>query len=341
MSTQPKTSNLHAKLAELQQKRQREEEERKQVEERLRREAEVEAELVRQIVVEEERERVAEEVRRLEEEERLRWEVEHRAEAVRQVQAPASPMRVDNRSGDGSGDDEDAEEETENKKGKGKETENGKDGWMIVRGSRRCLMCRKDDTEHRINLVEIEKWQKNTEKGRAYKKAPPATSFQRCMEIRRKPCILPAMEECRRKMGKPGKLMKPSVAPSASSGGKRPLEDAGQGLLPKKKQKKVERKSLTEGEFRTEVVDTLEGIERRLRQQWVEAARLAKATELQNYLLQQLVVALGGGATVFGKLPAEGKLVTEDKVDGSYKTGESGESSEEESGEESGEGSEE
>jgi len=44
---------------------------------------------------------------------------------------------------------------------------------------------------------------------------------------------------------------------------------------------------------------------------------------------------------VFGKLPAEGKLVMEDEADGSYKTGESGESSEEESGEESGEGSEE
>ena len=48
---------------------------------------------------------------------------------------------------------------------------------------------------------------------------------------------------------------------------------------------------------------------------------------------------------MFGKLPAEGKLVTEDKADRSYKTGESGESLEEgsgeESGEESGEGSEE
>ena len=101
---------------------------------------------------------------------------------------------------------------------------------------------------------------------------------------------------------------------------------------------------MTEGEFRTEVAETLEGIESRLRQQWVEAARLAKATELQNYLLQQLVVALGGGATLFGKLPAEGKLATEDEADeseeeadGSY----SGESSEEESGEESGEGPEE
>ena len=309
MSTQPKTSDLHAKLAELQQKRLQEEEERKQAEERLRREAEVEAELVRQIAAEEERERqeaeaaererAVEEVRRLEEEECLRREAEHRAEAVRQVQAPASPMRVDNGSGDGSGDDEESEEETEKNKGKGKESEKGaekeKNGWMIVGGSGRCLACRKDDTECRINLVEIEKWQKNTEKGRAYKKAPPATSCQRCMEIRRKPCILPATEECRRKMGKPGKPTKPSVAPSASSGGKRPLEDAGQGLPPKKKQKKTERKMLTEGEFRTEVVDMLDGIESRLRQQWVEAARLAKATELQNYLLQQLVVAMGGG----------------------------------------------
>ena len=257
-------------------------------------------------------------------------------------------MRVDNGSGDGSGDNEESEEETEKNKGKGKESEKGaekeKNGWMIVGGSGRCLACRKDDTECRINLVEIEKWQKNTEKGRAYKKAPPATSCQRCMEIRRKPCILPATEECRRKMGKPGKPTKPSVAPSASSGGKRPLEDAGQGLPPKKKQKKTERKLLTEGEFRTEVVDMLDGIESRLRQQWVEAARLAKATELQNYLLQQLVVAMGGGATLFGKLPAEGKLATEDEADeseeeadGSY----SGESSEEESGEESGEGPEE
>jgi len=51
---------------------------------------------------------------------------------------------------------------------------------------------------------------------------------------------------------------------------------------------------------------------------------------------------------VFGKLPKEGKLVmedeadgSEDEADGSYKTGELGESSEEESGEELGEGSEE
>jgi len=110
MSTQPKTSDLHARLVELQQKRQWEE--RKQAEECLRREAEVEAELVRQIAVEEERERqeaeaaeqerAAEEVRRLEEEECLRQEAEHCTEAVRQVQAPASPMRVDNGLGDGS-----------------------------------------------------------------------------------------------------------------------------------------------------------------------------------------------------------------------------------------------
>jgi len=244
MSTQPKTSDLHTRLAELQQKRQREEEERKWVEECLRQEAEAEAELLRQIAAEEERERqeaeaaererVAEEARRLEEEERQRREAEHRAEAVRQVQAPASPMRVNNGSGDGSGDDEDAEEETEKKKGKGKETEKGKEkeknGWMIVGGSGRCLACRKEDTECRINLVEIEKWRKNTEKGKVYKKAPPATSCQRCMETRRKPCILLATEECQQKMGQSGKPTKPSVAPSASSGGKRPLEVAVMSL---------------------------------------------------------------------------------------------------------------
>jgi len=175
---------------------------------------------------------VVEEIRKLEEEERQRREAEHCAEAVRQVQAPESPMRVN----DGSGDNGDAEEEME-KKGKGKE----KDGWEIVGGSGRCKVCRKEETACKINLGEIEKWQKSTEKGKVYKKALPATS-QRCMEVRRKPCILLATEECRRKMEKPGKSMKLTVAPSASSGRKRPLEDADQGLPPKKKQKKAEEK---------------------------------------------------------------------------------------------------
>ena len=130
------------------------------MEECLRREAEVEAELVRQITVEEEREwqeaeaveweRAVEEVRGLEEE-RQKREAEHPVEAVRQGQAPASSMWVDNGLGDGSGDDEDVEEETEKKKGKGKETEKGtekeKNGWMIIGGSGRCLACRKEDTE--------------------------------------------------------------------------------------------------------------------------------------------------------------------------------------------------
>ena len=139
--------------------------------------------------------------------------------------------------------------------------------------------------------------------------------------------------------GKPGKPMKPSVAPSASSGGKRPLEDADCGLPPKKKQKAAEEGLLTEGEFRTEVVDALGAIEGRMRQQWVEAARLARATELQNYLLQQVVVALGGSVTASGKLPEEGKLAMEDEAEGLSWSDESEESSEEESGEESREGS--
>jgi len=96
-------------------------------------------------------------------------------------------------------------------------------------------------------------------------------------------------------------------------------------------EEKVERKVLTEGEFRTEVVDMLDAIEERLRHQWLEAARLAKATELQNFLLQQLLVALGGSAPAFGKLPAEGKWGTEDEVEESYKLDESEEGSDKES----------
>jgi len=285
-----------------------------------------------------EQERVAEEIRKLEEEECQRREVEHRAEVVRQVQAPESPMRVD----DGLGDDGDAEEETETKKGKGKETGKGaekdKNRWMIVGGSRRCNACRKEDTECKINLVEIKKWRKSTENGKVYKKAPPATSCQRCMETRRKPCFLPATAECRRKMEKSGKLTKLTVVPSASSGGKRPLEDVDRGLPLKKKQKKAEEKLLTEEEFRTEVADTLASIA-------VDATHFARALELQNFLLQQLVEVLGGSGTAFSKLPKEGKLETEDEADESYKADESEEGLEEElreeSGEESGEGSEE
>ena len=89
------------------------------------------------------------------------------------------------------------------------------------------------------------------------------------------------------------------------------VTDADRGLLPKKKQKKKE-KMLTEEEFRTEVADTLGAIA-------VDTARFARAAELQNFLLQQLVVVLGGSGTAFSKLPEEGKLETEDKADKSYK----------------------
>jgi len=72
----------------------------------------------------------------------------------------------------------------------------------------------------------------------------------------------------------------------------------------KKKQKKgAEDKMLTKEEFRMEVADTLDAIEEQLRQQWLEAACLARAAELQNFLLQQLVVALEGNGTPHGKLP--------------------------------------
>ena len=76
----------------------------------------------------------------------------------------------------------------------------------------------------------------------------------------------------------------------------------------------------------TEVADTLGSIA-------VDAARFARAAELQNFLLQQLVEALGGSGTAFGKLPEEGKLETEDEADKLYKADESEEESREELGE--------
>ena len=66
---------------------------------------------------------------------------------------------------------------------------------MIVGGSGRCSTCQKEDTPCKINLGEIKKWQKKTGKGKVYKKAPPATSCQRCMEVRQKPCILLTTED--------------------------------------------------------------------------------------------------------------------------------------------------
>jgi len=134
-------------------------------------------------------------------------------------------------------------------------------------------------------------------------------------------------------MEKLGKLTKMLVVPSTSSGGKRPLEDTDQGLPPKKKQKKAEEKMLMEEEFRMEVADTLGSIV-------VDAARFARAAELQNFLLQRLVVALEGkgDGTAYGStLPSEGKLLMEDEAEESYKPDESEEGSDEESDEESGE----
>ena len=100
-----------------------------------------------------------------------------------------------------------------------------------------------------------------------------------------------------------------SVAPSASSGRKRPLEDTDRGFPPKKKQKKVEEKMLTEEEFRMEIVGTL-GV------MAVDTTHFTRAAELQNFLLQQLVVALegNGNGTAYGTLLSEGKLEMEDRM---------------------------
>ena len=262
--------------------------------------------------------RVAEENWKLEEKEHQRWEAEHCAEAVHQVQAPESPMQID----DESGDDRDAEEEME-KKGKGKE----KNGWEIVRGSGRCNACQEEETACKIYLVEIERWWKSTEKGKVYKKAPPSTSCQRCMEVRQKPCILPAVAECQWKMEKPGKLTKLLVVPSTSLGRKRPWKDVGYRLPPMKRQRQMAEeeikmvegqlrvKEMLEGQFRAEMVKVLGWIDVWLKWQVSEAEFFTKVTELQNILLQHLVVVLEGQVAACRSLPDEGKLLTEDEAE--------------------------
>jgi len=65
-----------------------------------------------------------------------------------------------------------------------------------------------------------------------------------------------------------------------------------------------------------------------------ECRPLRQGSRVAELPAQQLVESLGGSGTVFGNLPKEGKLETEDEADESFE-------SEEGSEEESGEGSEE
>jgi len=98
-----KTSKVHTQLVDLWKV-----EEKRQAEERLLKEAEAEADLLRHIVTEEEweqqeaevveRKRVEEKWQRVEDEECQHWEVEHCTEEVRQAQAPELPMWIDVRS---------------------------------------------------------------------------------------------------------------------------------------------------------------------------------------------------------------------------------------------------
>jgi len=93
-------------------------------------------------------------------------------------------------------------------------------------------------------------------------------------------------------------------------------------------------KEMSEGQFRVEMVKVLGQIDVRLKRQALEAEFFTKATELQNVLLQRLVAVLEGQAAARGSLPDEGKLLTEDEAEESYKPDESEEGSDEESGEE-------
>ena len=196
-----KTSDLHAKLMEMQLKRQ-------QVEERLRREAEAEAEaeLRREIVEAEECE--CEAALRLEEDRKvaeMQWKLEKlwEAEEIRRAQVSLSrvveAMEVDIKDGGDRGaklpegtEDKEEEEETKTKKGKEK-----KGRWEIVGGSRRCKACRKEGMPCIINLHQIELWQQRVWEGKKFTKALPDTSKCRGRFVS-SPCLWTVARELRR-----------------------------------------------------------------------------------------------------------------------------------------------
>ena len=103
----------------------------------------------------------------------------------------------------------------------------------------------------------------------------------------------------------------------------------------KKSKKKAEKGDeaageMSEGRFRVVVVEVLEGIEARLRQQAVEVSCQARAAEMMNYLLQRLTASMGAAGQ--GDVPVDGNWGTEDEAE---KSGE--ETGSEEESEESGE----
>ena len=157
----------------------------------MRREAEAEAELRREIAEVEERE--CEAALRLEEDrkvaemqqelQKLQKAERRMAEEIRRAQVSSSrmveAMEVDIEDGGDRGvrspeGMEDEEEEEEAKTKKGKEKKEGR--WEIVRGSGRCKACQKEGTSCMINLRQIELWRQRVQKGKKFTKAPLDTS---------------------------------------------------------------------------------------------------------------------------------------------------------------------
>ena len=230
----------------------------------------------------------------------------------------------------------DDESREEGEKTKEKKKEKGKEGaaWEIVGGSGRCSTCQKEDTECRINLAVIKKWQEDIKAGKKFSKAPTGTSCKRCASIRRKSCLLPASLKCRKKL-----KAKVSAAPSASSGEKRQQMQVEVELPPRKKRREKSKEGMSEGEFWAAAVAVLERIEGQMRQLAAELGRHAKAAELSNVLLQCLVSVRKGGMLVGGEVPPEGGLETESEAGGlEYETDELEEGTEEEEKEKEEEG---
>ena len=145
---------------------------------------------------------------------------------------------------------------------------------------------------------------------------------QQCIQVRQQVCILPASEDCCRKIEKKVKSL---AAPSASSRGKRQQVEVQIELPPKKKVKLMEEEvnkdvgEMTEGRFGATVVRILDRMEMRLRQQAAEVSHHARAAELTNILLQRMATMFGHAG--HGTMSVEGNWETENEAEGSeYET---------------------
>jgi hypothetical protein len=205
------------------------------------------------------------------------------------------------------------------KKGKGKakkETEEDDndeevEAYELINGENRCRTCVQDNTECRVNVQAIVRWQEQVEAGQVTARAPSGTSCERCNRVLKKPCDFLGTTDLREKiaeqkaeLAEEKKKVKKETA-EAKKGGIAGGSGASSSkqktvaveLPPAKKKKVAAEPEVTEGEFRT----------------WMLAAaeRVANVVEFIHHDLQlhtvllQWNVAMKEAVVAWGDLPRE------------------------------------